>query len=137
MDTLDNARLALKMSADRRTLDGAWWPRSRELGEELIHLFAAWPVDAGYISRVIVAPGDWDDTPVKVEIPHRRGQVKTGLLPMDTTHQLVLIMIDGQRRTLVVIPPGATDNTASKFLGAFGVRRDPESASATPGSADS
>jgi hypothetical protein len=137
MDTLENARLALHVSADRRTLDGAWWPRSRALSEELIHLFAAWPVDAGYISRVIVSPGDWDDTPVKVEIPHRRGQVKTGLLPMDTTHHLVLIMLDGQRRSLVVIPPGATENTASKFLGAFGVRRDPASASSTSSSAES
>ncbi|GAB7006808.1 hypothetical protein JCM18899A_42810 [Nocardioides sp. AN3] len=81
-------------------------------------------------------PGDWDDTPVKVEIPHRRGQVKTGLLPADTTHQLVLIMLDGQRRSLVVIPPGAAENTASKYLGAFGVRRDPASMWSTPSPAD-
>lgn len=137
MDTLEIARLALNVSADRRTLDGAWWPRSRALSEELIHLFAAWPIDAGYISRVIVSPGDWDDTPVKVEIPHRRGQVKTGVLPADTTHQLVLIMLDGQRRSLVVIPPGAAENTASKYLGAFGVRRDPASEWSTPSPADS
>jgi hypothetical protein len=137
MDTLDNARLTLNVSADRRTLDGAWWPQSRALSEELVHLFAAWPVDAGYISRVIVSPRDWDDTPAKVEIPDRRGQVKTGLLPTDTVHQLVLIMLDGQRRTLVVIPPHATQKTATKFLGAFDARREPTSERSAPSMVDS
>ncbi|GAA1955840.1 hypothetical protein GCM10009798_13870 [Nocardioides panacihumi] len=137
MDTLDNARLTLNVSADRRTLDGAWWPQSRALSEELVRLFAAWPASAGYISRVIVSPRDWDDTPVKVEIPDRRGQVKTSLLPTDTVHQLVLIMLDGQRRTLVVIPPHATEKTATKFLGAFDVRRHAAPEGSTPSLAES
>ena len=125
MDTLDKARLALKVSADRHTLDGAWWPHSRVLGEELIQLFAAWPVEAGYISRVVVSPRDWDDRPVRVEIPGRRGLVKVGLLPTDTMHQLVLIMLDGQRRSLAVIPPDATEQTVARFLGAFSVSSRP------------
>ena len=58
MDTLHKARLALKVSAGRQGLDGAWWPRSRSLSEELVHLFAAWSADAGYVSRVYVAPRD-------------------------------------------------------------------------------
>ena len=123
MDTLGKARLAVMPSAVRHTLDGAWWPYSRVLSDELIRLFAAWPVEADYISRVVVSPSDWDDRPVTVEIPHRRGLVKIALLPRDTAHQLVLIMLDGQRRSLVVIPSGAPEQTAAKFLGAFGVRR--------------
>ena len=123
MDTLDKARLALRVSADRHTLDGAWWPYSRGLSDELIRLFAAWPAEAGYISRVVVSPRDWDDGPVTVEVPHRRGLVKIALLPSDTARQLVLIMLDGQRRSLVVIPPSATEETAARFLGAFGVHR--------------
>lgn len=123
MDTLDKARLALRVSADRHTLDGAWWPYSRVLSDELIRLFAAWPAEAGYISRVVVSPRDWDDRPVAVEVPHRRGRVKIALLPSDTARQSVLIMLDGQRRSLVVIPPGATEQTAARFLGAFGVGR--------------
>ena len=123
MDTLDKARLTLRPSADRHTLDGAWWPCTRSLEDELVSLFAAWPRGGGYISRVIVAPGDWDTTPPRVRIPGRRGLVKTDLLPHDTTHHAVLIMLNGERRSLVVIPPDATRATAAKFLGAFGDRR--------------
>jgi hypothetical protein len=123
MDTLNKARMTLRPSSDRRTLDGAWWPCTRELEDELVSLFAAWPRGAGYISRVIVAPRDWDSTPSRVRIPGRRGLVKTDLLPKDTTHHAVLIMLDGERRSLVVIPPDASRDTAAKFLGAFGDRR--------------
>jgi hypothetical protein len=122
MDALDMARLTLRVSADRHTLDGAWWPRTRALGPELVTLFAVWPAEAGYISRVIVSPGDWDETPSRVRIPLRRGLVKTDLLPRATTQHVVLIMLDGQRRSLVVIPPDASRETAAKFLGAFGGR---------------
>jgi hypothetical protein len=123
MDTLNIARLTLRPSEDRRTLDGAWWPRSRELADELVTLFAVWPPEAGYISRVIVSPRDWDSTPAKVAIPLRRGQVKTELLAQDVTHHAVLIMLDGQRQSLVVIPPDASRETATKYLAAFGARR--------------
>jgi hypothetical protein len=120
MDTLDKGRLALKASAGPQGLDGAWWPRSRRLDEELVHLFAAWPVGAGYMSRVYVSPRDWDETPISVAIPNRRGQVKIGLLPVDTANQMVLILIDGQRLSLAVIPPSAPHQTATTFMGTFG-----------------
>lgn len=135
MDTLEKARLALKVSADRHTLDGAWWPRSHVLSEELVALFAAWPDDAGYISRVVVSPQDWDSTPAAIEIPRRRGLVKIALLPMASTHQMVLIMLDGQRRALMVIPPDASEKTAAHFFGAFGMRYVPAPTSAPAGPA--
>lgn len=125
MDTHDKARLALALSADRHRFDGAWWPRSRALSVELVQLFAAWPADAGYISRVIFCPRDWDDAPATVSIPNRRGRVKTGLLPIDDTHRLVLIMLDGQRRTLAVIPHTAAEGTAAKYLCAFSLHSGP------------
>jgi hypothetical protein len=121
METHDKARLAFAPSADRRTFDGAWWPRSRALSLELVQLFAAWPAEGGYISRVIFCPRDWDDVPGTVPIPNRRGRVKTGLLPIDDTHRLVLMMLDGQRRTLAVIPPSAAEETAMRYLRAFGL----------------
>lgn len=125
MDTCGKARLALALSADRHTFDGAWWSRSRALSRELVELFAAWPPDAGYISRVIFCTRDWDDAPGAVLIPNRRGRVKTGLLPIDDTHQLVLMMLDGQRRTLAVIPQGAAEETATRYLQAFGLHGGP------------
>ena len=120
MDTHEKARLTLALSADRHTLDGAWWPHSRALGTELVELFAAWPPGAGYISRVIFCPRDWDDRPGAVAIPNRRGRVKTGFLPNDDAHRLVLMMLDGQRRILAVIPPSAAEETATRYLRAFG-----------------
>jgi hypothetical protein len=120
MDTLDKARLALTTSAGRHGLDGAWWPRSRTLSDELVPLFAAWPAEAGYMSRVYISPRDWDDAPTSVAIPYRRGRVKVGLLSADTTNQLVLIMIDGQRRSLAVIPSIAPAHTAAAFMSTFG-----------------
>ena len=123
MDTLDMSRLALDASPDGRTFDGAWWPRSRTLGDELPRLFAAWPVGAGDISRVYVSAQDWDEVPATIAVPHRRGRVKTAPLPTGTAGQLVLIMVGGQRHLLAVVPPDATAETAARSLGAFAVRR--------------
>ena len=128
MDTLNIARLTLRRSEDRRTLDGAWWPRSRDLAEELPALFAVWPSKAGYITRAVVAARDWDSTPSKVSIPLRRGQVKTDLLPADTTHHAVLIMLEGASYSLVVIPPTTSPETAAQYLDSFGELRTPEAA---------
>lgn len=120
MTTLDQTRLAVRLSDARHTFDGAWWPRSRSLSTELVHLFAGWPVGAGHISRVFVARADWDDQPTTVVIPGRRGAVKIGLLPADTRDQLVLIMLDGQRRSIAVLPPTTTDQVAAHLMRGFG-----------------
>ena len=131
MDTLDMSQLALNVSSDGRTFDGAWWPRSRTLSEELVRLFAAWPEGAGVISRVYVSSRDWDDLPDTVVVPRRRGRVKIATLPPETVGHLVLIMLGGQRHTLSVIPPDATAETAARSLDAFAVRR--RQAQAGPG----
>lgn len=120
MTTLDHVRLAVRLADAPLTFDGAWWPRSRSLTTELAELFGAWPVGAGHISRVFVAPSDWDDPPATVTIPGRRGAVKIGRLPAGTRDQLVLIMLDGQRRSIVVLPSSSTDVVAARLLRGFG-----------------
>lgn len=122
MGAHDKARLALKLSADRHQLDGAWWPRSRVLAAELPVLLAAWPSDAGYVSRVVCSPTDWEDRPHAVAIPNRRGLLKISSFPPDDSHQMVLTMLDGQRRSLVVIPPDATEAKAIWYLRHFDPR---------------
>lgn len=94
--------------------DGAWWPQSRDLSDQLQHLFAAWPDDAGRIARVLYSPPDWDDHPRSVEIPGRR--VKTGYFPGDDTHQLTLSMLDRERRVITVIPSDASAERAREVL---------------------
>lgn len=118
MDTLGKAKLPLTMSADRHTFNGAWWPQSRVLSDELVGLFAAWLSEAGDISRVVVSVLDWDDRPATVAIRRRRGLVKVVLLAADTAHQLVLLMLEGHRHLLAVVRWGATKRTVARFMGA-------------------
>jgi hypothetical protein len=95
-------RFALRPVHDRALPDGAWWPESRSLDDQLGGLFALWPAEAGRIVRVLYSPPDWDDHPRSVAVPGRR--IKTGSFPHDDTHQLTLSMLDGQRRSITVIP---------------------------------
>lgn len=111
---VDPVRLALRSTPDRDLPDGAWWPASRSLAEELGGLFALWPSDAGRIVRVLYSPPDWDDQPRSVAVPGRR--VKTGNFPHDDTHQLTLALMDGHRRTITVIPPETSTEDATELL---------------------
>jgi hypothetical protein len=99
---------------DQALPDGAWWPASRSLGDELGGLFALWPTDAGRIVRVLYSPPDWDDQPRSVAVLGRR--VKTGSFPHDDTHELTLALMDGQRRTISVIPPETPHHDAAELL---------------------
>lgn len=94
--------------------DGAWWPESRRLSDELAQLFALWPDAAGRIVRVLYSPPDWDDRPRSVSVADRR--VKTGCFPLDDTRRLTLSMLDGRRLTIGVIPPDTPDELAVKLL---------------------
>jgi hypothetical protein len=111
---LEPTRLALRPVRDQALPDGAWWPASRSLGDELRGLFALWPDDAGRIVRVLYSPPDWDDQPRSVAVSGRR--VKTGSFPHDDTHELTLALMDGQRRTISVIPPETSTEDATEQL---------------------
>lgn len=76
------------------------------LSDQLAHLFAAWPPEAGRIMRVTYSPPDWDDRPRVVEIPGRR--VKVGGFPTDDTKTLMVTMMDWSRLTIGVVPPEAS-----------------------------
>jgi hypothetical protein len=109
-----SARFAMRPILDRELPDGAWWPQSRSLDDQLGSLFEVWPADAGRIVRVLYSPPDWDDRPRSVAVPGRR--VKTGSFPDDDTHQLTLALLDGQRRTINVIPPETPTDEAAELL---------------------
>ncbi|WP_232524691.1 DUF5994 family protein [Nocardioides mangrovicus] len=116
MATTDSSsrRLALRAVRDRRLVDGAWWPSNRRLEEQLDQLFAVWPPERGRVSRVGYSPPDWEDRPRAVMAGGRR--VKTGNFPRDDTHELTLVMSDGRRLRLLVIPPDTSPDHAQEQL---------------------
>lgn len=120
----------LRPTPDRELPDGAWWPQTRILTDELGELFALWPSSAGRIIRVLYSPPDWDDRPRSVPVGGRR--VKTGCFPRDDTHLITLTTRDGARRSLTVIAPDAAEQTATAVLaGVSGKATVPESSTAT------
>lgn len=102
--------------------DGAWWPRSRQLSEQLAHLFDLWPDDQPRIDRLLYSPPDWDERPRKVAVGTR--WIKTGNFPDDDTHTLTLTLSDSTRRTIGVIPADTAPEVAAKILASVGPAHD-------------
>jgi hypothetical protein len=96
---------------------GSWWPSSRSLVDQLPHLIQAWPVEKGSISRILYSPPDWDDHPRSVLVVDRH--MKTGSFPQDDTHQVTLVLHNGQRRSITVIPPETSTRDAGDQLDAI------------------
>lgn len=101
-------RLQLSDSAPHGHVDGAWWPRSRDLPREAADLVDHFPEESGRISRLLFSRPDWDSSShdgrgVRT-IQAARGRVKVGSFPSDDTHLMVLTLSSGQRLRLLVIP---------------------------------
>ncbi|WP_328748542.1 DUF5994 family protein [Streptomyces sp. NBC_00285] len=123
------ARLALKPvnpSPSRAELDGAWWPRSRDLTHELPALADVLDPLWGRITRIAVNPRYW---PV---IPHRiyvNGHVvKVGWFTTELDpHKILLLSGTSGRWDLLVIPPETTDPSAARLMTAAGASTAPQS----------
>lgn len=108
------SKFALRPGADMQPPHGAWWPETRSLSAQLTHLVDHWPLAEGHISRVLYSPPDWDDHPRSVHVTGRI--IKTGSFPRDDTHQVTLVLSDGQRRAITVIPPDTPYSEARAAL---------------------
>jgi len=114
--TSPRAPLRLRM-ADRpgtSTLDGGWWPQSRDLAVELADLVAHFPAEQGRIVRAVVSPPDWDPAPRR--IPLARGYMKVGSFPRDDTHLIHLNTADRTVLHVLVVPPGFTSAQGEEAL---------------------
>jgi hypothetical protein len=112
--SLDSTRLALNGGSQDQPPHGAWWPQSRSLSSQLPALFYLWPSGPSRIASILFSRPDWDDCPDAVQVPGRR--IKTGSVARDDTHELTLVMDDGQHRYLTVIPPGTSGRSAGRIL---------------------
>lgn len=114
----DQQRFALReRDADKRAdgSDGAWWPATRSLTDELPGLLELWPIQQwGRIARVLYSPPDWDDHPRAIPVGDRR--VKAGSFPRDDTHRLVVTTSDRARHILTVVAPASTPAEARPVL---------------------
>lgn len=95
-------------------LDGAWWPRSRDLGVELPILTAVLDPLWGRITRVTVNPTHWPVLPHKVPVAGHVVKVGWFLAEQDP-HELLLLSYRTGRWNLLVIPP-RTDPASAAWL---------------------
>ncbi len=97
-------------------LDGAWWPRSRDLGAELPQLVAALDPLWGRITRVTVNPTHWPAAfPRKVPVDGHVVKVGWFLAEQDP-HQLLLLSYRTSRWDLLVVPPETDPATAAWLM---------------------
>ncbi|MDT0405775.1 MULTISPECIES: DUF5994 family protein [Streptomyces] len=95
-------------------LDGAWWPRSRDLTAELPALASVLDPLWGRITRVTVNPAQWPVVPRKVAVAGH--VVKVGWFRFEQDeHELLLLSYHVGRWNLLVVPP-RTDPAAAMWL---------------------
>lgn len=111
-------RLSLKApGAPRGLLDGAWWPRSRDLLRELPDLTDVLDSHWGRITRIAVNPTHWPVIPRKV--PVHGHVVKVGWFTTELDpHKVLLLSYTVGRWDLLVIPPGTGADAAARLMAA-------------------
>lgn len=98
-------------------LDGAWWPRCRDLGAELPSLTAVLDPLWGRITRVTVNPTHWPVVPRKVPVAGH--VVKVGwFLHEQDPHEVLLLSYHMGRWNLLVVPPRTTPASAAWLMAA-------------------
>jgi hypothetical protein len=112
------ARLALKTDGTSRgLLDGAWWPRSRDLLSELPTLSGVLDPLWGRVTRIAVNPEHWPVVPHKVPVDGH--VVKVGWFTREIDpHKLLLLSYGTGRWDLLVVPPETGAEAAARLMAA-------------------
>jgi hypothetical protein len=101
-------RLRLKPQAPATGyVDGAWWPRSHDLGTELVTLANVLEVRLGRVERVAYALSMWDAAPRRIGIGDDAVRLE-GFSYQDRN----IVHVTGASRgrvSLLVVPPGLAD----------------------------
>ncbi|WP_228034417.1 DUF5994 family protein, partial [Streptomyces spongiae] len=115
------ALVRLRTTHDRTgILDGAWWPRSRDIGAELPGLITALTEHIGPVTRVGLDAGAWEELPTRLIIDDRVVHVDSFPVGDDT---VLITRGDGDLFSLLVVPPHATPDAAHTAM-ARAVRAD-------------
>ena len=108
-------RLRLKPAAPvTGHVDGAWWPRTRDLATELPALLTALATRLGRIDRITYHLGDWPDPPRRITVDD--SVVRLEGFRSQPSRSLTVIGWDRHRMTLLVVPPEASSDLAQHAL---------------------
>lgn len=100
-------------------IDGAWWPRSRDLTDELPPLLAALAERWGRITRVTVDSDMWLASSRRMAFGDRVVHLNWSA-GMGHRHSVCLLSLGVGRCDLTVVPPEATPAQAERVLAALG-----------------
>ncbi|MFD6466498.1 DUF5994 family protein [Streptomyces goshikiensis] len=100
-------------------LDGAWWPRSRDLEDELPALASALDEPWGRITRVTVNPTRWRVIPHTIPMAGRVMHV--GWFTEQDPDKLILLSHTVGRWDLLVIPPETEPAAAARLMAAAAI----------------
>ncbi|MFB7371060.1 DUF5994 family protein [Streptomyces sp. NPDC056222] len=111
--------LSVRLSLTPKTtltglLDGAWWPRSRDLTAELPPLVDALEGRYGRITRVMVNPTRWPVVPHKVSVTGHI--VHVGWFTEQDPDKMILLSYTVGRCDLLVIPPESEPAAAARLM---------------------
>ncbi|SED36428.1 hypothetical protein SAMN05428938_4705 [Streptomyces sp. KS_5] len=124
------ARLALRPvsrpSPGHVELDGAWWPRSRDLTQELPPLTDVLDPLWGRITRIAVNPRYWPILPRRIFVNGHGVKVGWFTSELDP-HKILLLSGTAGPWDLLVIPPATTDSSAARLMAAASVGTGPRS----------
>lgn len=118
---LGPARLCLTpQTALAGRLDGAWWPRSRDLASELPALAAALAEPWGRITRVTVNPTRWPVVPRTVPVTGMQ-TLHVGWFTEQDPDTLILLSYTVGRWDLLVVPPESEPASAARLMAAAAI----------------
>ncbi|MBL3665230.1 hypothetical protein JL475_04260 [Streptomyces sp. M2CJ-2] len=115
------ALLRLETRASREgVLDGAWWPRSRDIGAELPALLSALTGHLGPLTRVGLDAEAWEGLPTRIVVDDRVVHIDSFPVGDDT-----VLITRGEKDlfSLLVVPPDAAPEAAHAAM-AQAVRAD-------------
>ena len=120
-DPVPSTRGSLRLHMSDRigldTLDGGWWPRSRDLAVELADLAGHFPRAFGRIRHAVYSPPDWDEPPRRIAV--RDGHVEVDAVAQDDTHLVLLRTSQRLTLRLLVVPHDfSADQGAEALLAA-------------------
>jgi hypothetical protein len=105
-------------------VDGAWWPRSRDLALELRALLPVLAVRLGRIERVTYHLGDWDPATRKIVVDG--SVVRIGGFRAQRAGTLD-VLAQLHRVTLLILPPAASPRPADRVMLTAGHRDNADS----------